>query len=147
MDLVLKGIHQSNTITADKIGFVALVSQFKGKWIIVQLKESETWEFPGGTIEKGETPLEAAKREMYEETGTVDAEYKELGDYSVTCEGVHSYGKLYFVNVLEMSDLPDFEIDKIDFTENFPYGNTRYPSVQPDLFRYAEKLVLNNSAM
>ncbi len=93
MNLVLDAIHKSGTIPMEKIGFVVLVSKYNDKWVIVKLKESDTWEFPGGAIEKGETPIEAAKR----------------------------------------------EIGKIDFTDSFPYDNTRYPNVQPDLFRYVEE--------
>ena len=32
-------------------------------------QEDWCWQFPQGTIEKGEAPLEAAKRELWEETG------------------------------------------------------------------------------
>jgi len=33
------------------------------------------WDFPKGNIEKGEKPIETAKREIYEETGLKDIEF------------------------------------------------------------------------
>lgn len=50
---------------------VVIVSNYKGKWIYCKHKERDSWEIPGGHIEDGETPLEAAKRELYEETGAI----------------------------------------------------------------------------
>ncbi len=38
-----------------------------------------TWEFPGGHIEGKETPLEAAKRELKEETGLIGKSWKDCG--------------------------------------------------------------------
>ncbi len=37
-----------------------------------------TWEFPGGKIEPGERPVDAARRELAEETGLTDAELEPL---------------------------------------------------------------------
>lgn len=39
------------------------------KKIIIVSKDGENWQFPGGHPEEGETLLETAKRETYEETG------------------------------------------------------------------------------
>jgi len=40
----------------------------KGKWILSKHKKRDTWETQGGHIEDGETPLEATKRELFEES-------------------------------------------------------------------------------
>lgn len=45
--------------------------------LLIGLKNSDKLWFPGGTIEEGETPEEAVKREVREETG-IDVEVGEL---------------------------------------------------------------------
>jgi 8-oxo-dGTP pyrophosphatase MutT (NUDIX family) len=41
----------------------------RGRVLLARHAEGDFWVFPGGTIEPGETPSDAAVREMWEETG------------------------------------------------------------------------------
>jgi len=44
-------------------------------FMLVRSKRSGKWGFPKGHAEKGESPLETAKREVYEETGIREIEF------------------------------------------------------------------------
>ena len=64
------------TLRAHK--YVVVLSEYQGKILLSRHKKRTTWETQGGKIEPGETPLMAAKRELYEESGAVDFEIEPL---------------------------------------------------------------------
>lgn len=47
---------------------VAVVRQIEGRWHYLLLRSFDFWDFPKGEIEPGEEPLQAACREVEEET-------------------------------------------------------------------------------
>ena len=53
----------------DLLKFSVIVSRHNNKWVFCKHRERNTYEVPGGHIEPGETPSEAARRELKEETG------------------------------------------------------------------------------
>jgi 8-oxo-dGTP diphosphatase len=85
-----------------RVAVVLLVDR-EGR-ILMQHRDSKArvaanqWAFPGGSIERGEEPIEAAHRELMEETGLAVSELTPYGVHlrpSVTTEGalveVHAY--------------------------------------------------------
>jgi bis(5'-nucleosidyl)-tetraphosphatase len=68
-------------------GAVIVRSQESG-WLTLMLRAYRNWDFPKGLCEAGETPLQAARREVAEEAGIRELEfpwgevYFETGPYS-----------------------------------------------------------------
>jgi ADP-ribose pyrophosphatase len=56
-------------------GLIPVVQQYR------PCVEAFTWEFPAGTVDAGENPEEAARRELLEETGLHAGEVASLGSY------------------------------------------------------------------
>lgn len=121
---------------------VDIMALYHGKWIFCKHKEMTTWENPGGHIDEGETPLEAAKRELYEETGAINFDIEPLCDYYINGEidGRHFKGnvQVYFAIVHTLGELPsDSEMELIDFFDMFP-DELKFP-MSRDFFPIALK--------
>ena len=123
--------------------YVVVLSVYKGKIMLSRHKARTTWETQGGHIEPGETPLEAAKRELYEETGALEFDIEPICIYSVTApdnlnHGEESFGMLFFADIRRFEAELHSEIDKIVITDRFPERWT-YPDIQPHLIEEAKK--------
>lgn len=108
----------------------AIVTQ-GGEVLLVRRRVKEgslSWQFPGGEVEQGETPGEAAVREVREETGLGVAEVKVLGErvhpntgrtmVYVACRAVE--GNATVVDDDELDDLA--WSDHENLTKYVPYG-------------------------
>lgn len=119
--------------------YVVMIARYKNELIFVRHEDRSTWEFPGGHIEEGEHPDDAARREMKEETGAVKFELEALCDFEVEYKGAHSIGRLYFCEVQELGPLGGFEIVEILCQKKLP-RNMTYAEIQPHLIEEAIRI-------
>jgi 8-oxo-dGTP diphosphatase len=119
---------------ADKLIYSVVTARYHDNWVFVRHHRRTTFEIPGGHIEENETPAEAAKRELMEETGAIKFSLVYVSTYSVTQDNEIRFGKLYFAEIDEMGPVPDIsEIEEIAYMHDLPAPIT-YPEIQPLLF-------------
>lgn len=126
-------IYELNSLKHYK--FVVIIAKYHDKWILCKHKERSTWETAGGHIELGETPLEAAKRELFEETGAVSFDIKPIFDYWAADEASEANGMVFYAEIKELGDLPESEMEKVECFETLPW-NLTYKDITPKLFQY-----------
>ena len=65
----------------ERYKYVVIMSRMDGGFLLSRHKQRTTWEFQGGHIEPGETPMQAARRELFEESGAAAFDIAPLCDY------------------------------------------------------------------
>ena len=65
----------------ERYKYVVIMSDMDGGFLLSRHKQRTTWEFQGGHIEPGETPMQAARRELFEESGATAFDIAPLCDY------------------------------------------------------------------
>ena len=132
-------IHPLNTLKSYK--YTVICSYYEGKWVLSKHKKRDTYETQGGRIEPNETPLECAKRELYEESGIVDATIYSVCDYLGFNHISSSNGQVFLAVVHSLDKLPESEMCEVRLFEELP-NNLTYPKVSPHLYNEAYKLYL-----
>ncbi len=113
--------------------YVVVCTFYGGKPVLSRHARRDTWETQGGHIEAGETPLEAAKRELYEESGIADADIFPVCDYYGYNSQSHANGMVFAAVAHTVSTLPNFEMKEVKVFDTLPEDLT-YPKVTPKLF-------------
>lgn len=122
--------------TLKQYKYVVTLSEYRGKILLSRHKERDTWETQGGHIEPGETALDAARRELFEESGAAEFEIEPLCDYGAGVEGTDDWanGMVFHAVIQSLGPLPESEMAETRLFDALP-ENLTYPGITPVLFR------------
>lgn len=78
-----------------------------GKVLFIKLfrypTQMESWEIPAGAVEQGEDPLQAAQRELHEETGYTASQWERLGELQMDNSKGDSLGVVFICTGLSLT--------------------------------------------
>ena len=132
--------YSEREIDPQILEYVVIVSRYRDQWLFVKHKERTSWEVPGGHIEADETPDDAARRELVEETSAVDFSIQSICSYSVEFEGTKRFGQLYFAEVNHLLGRFDHEIESVALFKDLP-DHLTYPDIQPHLMAHVIDII------
>jgi len=131
-------IHPLGSLSPYK--YVVICANYKGQWLLSRHRDRDTWETQGGHIEPGETPLIAAQRELYEESGVTDAEVIPVCDYCGFTDRGHANGMVFLAIVHAPGELLESEMAEVRLFDALT-ENLTYPNVSPRLYQEAARLL------
>lgn len=122
--------------------FAVIIAKTNNKWVFCKHRKRNTYEVPGGHREDGESIMDTAKRELYEETGAIRYTLKPVCVYSVTApdnfNGEETFGMLYYADIHSFEPELHSEIEQIVITDQL-VDQWTYPLIQPKLIDEAKR--------
>ena len=120
--------------------YVVVFSRMNGRWLFSRHRQRQTWETQGGHIEPGETPIEAARRELYEESGAREFTITPAFDYWAGNNEGSSVGTVFLAEITALGPLPDSEMAEVRTFDDLP-GAVTYPAITPMLFERIRTMI------
>ena len=118
--------------------YVVVMSKYQGRILLSRHRDRTTWETQGGHIEPGETPMDAARRELYEESGAVDFDIRPVFDYWAGDENGGASGQVFAAEIRTLGPMPKSEMAEVRAFDEVP-PNVTYPAITPELFASLEE--------
>ncbi len=107
---------------------VWVIARYHDQWLLTKHKDRGL-EFPGGKVEKGETPDEAAVREVREETGGIVENLTYIGQYFVDGKASRIIKNIYFATISDLAKQTNyFETKGPVVLEHLPQAIEKNPS-------------------
>ena len=117
---------------------VKVIAVHRNQIVLVHPKYSAFWHLPGGGVKKGETVVEAAKREFNEECGIKNINLKLAAIYSNFSEGKNDHIAVFSTQLESVNLYPSMEIEECRL---FDLGDL--PAVSPGSNRRIADYKLN----
>jgi ADP-ribose pyrophosphatase len=119
VDVTLERWGDNEREIVEHPGSVAIVAVDADRrvWLVRQLREAtlgQLVELPAGARDKGEEPLEAAKRELREECGLTGGDWRELAAFWTTPGFCREYMHLYLAEGVEAGDADLDEDEEVE---------------------------------
>jgi 8-oxo-dGTP diphosphatase len=90
-----------------RLSYVVIAARYEGGWLFVRHRRRGGWEMAAGHPDEGEGSVEAAVRELTEETGALDFVMEPVSYYSVESDAGKQYGRLFLAEIETLGELTD----------------------------------------
>lgn len=90
-----------------RLSYVVIAARYEGGWLFVRHRRRGGWEMAAGHPDEGEGSVEAAVRELTEETGALDFVMEPVSYYSVEADAGKQYGRLFLAEIETLGELTD----------------------------------------
>lgn len=105
----------------DELMYVVIAVRHDGGWLFVKHRRRGGYEMPAGHPDRGETSVEAAVRELTEETGACDFTIEPVTYYYVNAGSGRQYGRLFMAEVETLGEITDTaEIEAVKIFRRLP---------------------------
>lgn len=128
-------VYALGSVPTEQIRFVTILADYEGGWLHLRQRGRTGWEWPGGKVEPGETLLEAADRELREETGATRFTLRQTHEYDFG----GSFGAQFRASIAKLGAEREAKMEALRV---FPAlsDELAHPQIYPALFAACKEL-------
>ena len=130
--------YSPDSLTDISFTYAVIAARYRDRWIFCRRCDRSTWEIPGGHVEAGESPDEAARRELYEESGAAEFTITRGFDYWAGDASGGANGAVFLADITRLDPLPQSEMAEVHTFDALPEKLT-YPDITPVLWAHARE--------